>query len=245
LGVPPLVHTPRPARRPKPNADSSHDVELLSTALAPHHFWLLCTGIMLFGILSAFASAPDPDAHGCQITQALGNHTVTTCDPPPIFTCAGSIGNQALAPDEGMLPTAPHSELLLLLLLRLIPGSPSAHCPRRRARRRNHRVCTLPTRSPRPHRLPGSCVSSHSPHSHYRHVEPAPGVGPCFRLQQGRNQYTHADTTAKKTRTRTLPTMIQIIKSLKSGREGPGAGHFGAPSCGHELQAVAKELPAG
>jgi hypothetical protein len=152
LGVPPLMHTPRPARRPKPNADSSHDVELLSTALAPHHFWLLCTGIMLFGILSAFASAPDPDAHGCQITQALGNHT-DDLRPPPIFTCAGSIGNQALAPDEGMLPTAPHSELLLLLLLRLIPGSPSAHCPRRRARRRNHRVCTLPTRSPRPHRL--------------------------------------------------------------------------------------------
>jgi hypothetical protein len=152
LGVPPLMHTPRPARRLKPNADSSHDVELLSTALAPHHFWLLCTGIMLFGILSAFASAPDPDAHGCQITQALGNHT-DDLRPPPIFTCAGSIGNQALAPDEGMLPTAPHSELLLLLLLRLIPGSPSAHCPRRRARRRNHRVCTLPTRSPRPHRL--------------------------------------------------------------------------------------------
>jgi len=146
------MHTPRPARRPKPNADSSHDVELLSTALAPHHFWLLCTGIMLFGILSAFASAPDPDAHGCQITQALGNHT-DDLRPPPIFTCAGSIGNQALAPDEGMLPTAPHSELLLLLRLRLIPGSPSAHCPRRRARRRNHRVCTLPTRSPRPHRL--------------------------------------------------------------------------------------------
>ena len=152
MGVPPLMHTPRPARRPKPNADSSHDVELLSTALAPHHFWLLCTGIMLFGILSAFASAPDPDAHGCQITQALGNHT-DDLRPPPIFTCAGSIGNQALAPDEGMLPTAPHSELLLLLRLRLIPGSPSAHCPRRRARRRNHRVCTLPTRSPRPHRL--------------------------------------------------------------------------------------------
>ena len=35
---------------------------------------------------------------------------------------------------NGMLPTAPHSELLLLLRLRLIPGSPSAHCPRRRAR---------------------------------------------------------------------------------------------------------------
>ena len=51
--------------------------------------------------------------------------TQTTCDPPPIFTCAGSIGNQALAPDEGMLPTAPHSELLLLLRMRLIPGSPS------------------------------------------------------------------------------------------------------------------------
>jgi hypothetical protein len=189
LGVPPLMHTPRPARRPKPNADSSHDVELLSTELAPHHFWLLCTGIMLFGILSAFASAPDPDAHGCQITQALGNHT-DDLRPPPIFTCAGSIGNQALAPDEGMLPTAPHSELLLLLRLRLIPGSPSAHCPRRRARHRNHRVCTLPTRSPRPHRLPGlhrsdSCVSSHSLHSHYRHLVPAPGVGPCFRFAAG------------------------------------------------------------
>jgi len=75
LGLSPLMHTPRPARRPKPNADSPHDVELLSAALAPHHFWLLCTGIMLFGMLSAFATAPDPDAHGCQITQALGDHT--------------------------------------------------------------------------------------------------------------------------------------------------------------------------
>lgn len=190
--------------------------------------------------------------------------TQTTCDPPPIFTCAGSIGNQALAPDEGMLPTAPHSELLLLLRLRLIPGSPSAHCPRQRARHRNHRLCTLPTRSPRPHRLPGSrlCLlhlfrhlfrGIVRTHAYPRTVCtvttdmscPPRELDPASALQQGRNQYTHADTTAKKTRRRTPPTMIQTIKSLKSGREGPGAGHFGAPSCGHELQAVAKELPAG
>jgi len=153
LGFPPLMHTPRPTRRPKPNADSSHDVELLSTALAPHHFWLLCTGIMLFGMLSVCCLRLHPlptqmhmDARSRK--QKHSEITRTVYDPPPIFTCAGSVGNRALAPDEGMLPTAPHSELLLLLLLRLIHGSPSAHCPRRRARRRNHRVCTLPTRSP-------------------------------------------------------------------------------------------------
>ena len=246
------MHTPRPARRPKPNADSSHDVELLSTALAPHHFWLLCTGIMLFGILSAFASAPDPDAHGCQITQALGNHT-DDLRPPPIFTCAGSIGNQALAPDEGMLPTAPHSELLLLLGCCGCDSSPGVrvHTAHDDAPGVGTIECARSQHAPPGHiGYPGCIVRTHA---YPRTVctvttdisRPPRELGPASALQQGRNQYTHADTTAKKRRTRTLPTMIQIIKSLKSGREGPGAGHFGAPSCGHELQAVAKELPAG
>jgi hypothetical protein len=71
-------------------------------------------------------------------------------------------------------------------------------------------------------------------------------LGPASALQQGRNQYTHADATAEKMRRATPPIMSQRIKSLESGRGGrDGAGHFGAPPYGHELQAVAIELPAG
>ena len=45
--------------------------------------------------------------------------------------------------------------------------------------------CARSQHAPPGHIGSDSCVSSHSPHSHYRHLVPAPGVGPCFRFAAG------------------------------------------------------------
>ena len=90
----------------------------------------------------------------------------------------------------------------------------------------------------RPHAYPRTVTSAIS--------SPPRELGPAPALQQGRNQYTHADATAEKTRRATPPIMSQRIKSLKSGGGGgDGAGHFGAPPYGHVLQVVAIVVPAG
>ena len=84
--------------------------------------------------------------------------TQTVYDPPPIFTFAGSVGNRALTPDEwdvadrasqragaAAAAAATHpreSECTLPTTTRPASEPSSAHCPRRRALRRNHRVCT-------------------------------------------------------------------------------------------------------